>query len=281
MANEIIVVESGATKSDWRVLSPSGREIRRFDRRGTNVSTMSMDQVNMILTEAITSEGLTDISAFYLYTAGVVSSEIYAELERNLKNISGASDVDIQNDLMGAARGVCGSQPGIVAIMGTGSNTCFYDGCSIVQNVYSGGYILGDDGSAATLGKHFLSDYIKGLVPEPVAVDFSQKYDSTYGAIVENVYRSASPSGFLGSLAPFILSLYSHPYIKSLVEKNFQAFIDRSLKQYDVEKYPVGIVGGFGWACRDIFAQLCESSGIKVSRFVKAPIEGLCEYHGR
>ena len=281
MANEIIVVESGATKSDWRVLSPSGREIRRFDRRGTNVSTMSMDQVNMILTEAITSEGLTDISAFYLYTAGVVSSEIYAELERNLKNISGASDVDIQNDLMGAARGVCGSHPGIVAIMGTGSNTCFYDGCSIVQNVYSGGYILGDDGSAAALGRLFLSDFIKGLVPDSIASDFSQKYDSSYVSIVENVYRSSSPSGFLGSLAPFILSHYSHPYIKSLVEKNFQAFIDRSLKQYDVEKYPVGIVGGFGWACRDIFAQLCESSGIKVSRFVKAPIEGLCEYHGR
>lgn len=281
MANEIIVVESGATKSDWRVLSCSGKEVARFERCGTNVSTMSISQVKEILREAVVSENLTNVSAFYLYTAGVVSTRIRAELEEFIKGISGAADVDVQNDLVGAARAVCGSEPGIVAIMGTGSNTCFYDGTSVTQKVYSGGYILGDDGSAAALGKVFLSDFIKGLVPEAVAADFSQKFDSSYGVIVEGVYRSSSPSGFLGGLAPFIVSHYSHPYIKTMVDDNFRAFIERSLLRYDVENYPVGIIGGFGWACRDIFAALCASYGIKVSEFVKAPINGLCEYHSR
>ena len=268
MANEIIVVESGATKSDWRVLSCSGKEVARFERCGTNVSTMSISQVKEILREAVVSENLTNASAFYLYTAGVVSTRIRAELEEFIKGISGAADVDVQNDLVGAARAVCGSEPGIVAIMGTGSNTCFYDGTSVTQKVYSGGYILGDDGSAAALGKVFLSDFIKGLVPEVIAADFSREFDSSYAAIVEGVYRSSSPSGFLGG-------------IKTMVDDNFRAFIERSLLRYDVENYPVGIIGGFGWACRDIFAALCASYGIKVSEFVKAPINGLCEYHSR
>lgn len=281
MAKEIIVVESGATKSDWRVLSADGVEIKRFERSGTNVSTMRLEEVKSVLTDAIFSEGLEETSGLYLYTAGVVTPEINSSLKSHIMDISAATDVDIQNDLLGAARGVCNSSAGVVAIMGTGSNTCFYDGSKVTQKVYSGGYVLGDDGSAAALGKLFLSDYIKNLVPEEISEEFSQRYDSSYQAIVEGVYRSGSPSGFLGSLAPFIIDHYSHPYIKDMVDGNFLAFIERSLLRYDMDKYDLGVVGGFGWACRDIFQPLCEEAGIGVSRFMKAPIDGLCEYHSR
>ena len=281
MAKEIIVVESGATKSDWRVLSADGLEIKRFERSGTNVSTMRLEEVKSVLTEAMTSEGLEDASGLYLYTAGVVTPEINSSLKAHIMDISATTDVDIQNDLLGAARGVCQASAGVVAIMGTGSNTCFYDGDKVSQKVYPGGYVIGDDGSAAALGKLFLSDFIKGLVPEEISREFSQRYDSSYQAIVEGVYRSASPSGFLGSLAPFIIDHYSHPYIKDMVDRNFQAFIERSLLRYDVDKYKLGVAGGFGWACREIFRPLCENAGIVVSRFVKAPIDGLCEYHTR
>ena len=274
-----IIVESGATKSDWRVLGQDGREVKRFLRAGTNVSSMKLEDIKSTLTEAFASEGLEKAAGFYLYTAGVVTPEIADELVNHLRSLAQIDEIEINNDLMGAARGACGHEPGIAAILGTGSNTCFYDGSTLSQKVYSGGYVIGDEGSGASLGKLFLADFIKGLVPDEIARDFANEFDSSYAGIVQGVYRSASPSGYLGSLAPFILRHYSHPYAKALVDKNFQSFIDRSLLRYDTARYPVGIVGGFGWACKDIITPLLDKAGIKVSRFIKAPIEGLCEYH--
>lgn len=280
MKNNIIIVESGATKSDWRVLNKKdGSEVKRFVRAGTNVSAMRMDAVKATLTEAFTSEGLEGATGFYFYTAGVVTSEVAQELYNHIWAISAIPDIDIQNDMMGAARSVCGRHPGITAILGTGSNTCFYDGTHLTQKVYTGGYILGDEGSGACLGKLFLADFIKGLVPDSVSEDFSKEFDSSYAGIVQNVYRSDSPSGYLGSLAPFLLRHYDDSYVKGLIEKNFQAFIDRALLRYDVDTYPVGIVGGLGWAFQDIIRPLMDKAGIHISRFIKAPIEGLCQYH--
>lgn len=281
MPGQIVIIESGATKSDWRVLEKEGGEVRQFHRSGTNVSTMPLDAIKAALEEAIRSEGLERADGLYLYTAGVVTETISSQLKDYIKSISAIREVDVQNDLMGAARGVCGHSKGIVAIMGTGSNTCFFDGRFISQKVYSGGYVLGDDGSAAALGKLFLSDLIKGMVPESIAADFARSFDASYAGIVENVYRSGAPSKYLGSLAPFLLAHYAHPYAKDLIERNFQAFIDRSLRHYDTASFPLGIVGGFGWACRDIFRPLCEKAGIRISRFLQAPIDGLCQYHGR
>ena len=277
--SNIIIVESGATKSEWRVLERGGKEVKRFFRAGMNVSTMRMEDVQATLAEAVGREGLMNAGGFYLYTAGIVTPEVRRMVEGLLRDHFRIGEVDIQNDLTGAARAACGHEPGIAAILGTGSNTCFYDGEQLTQKVYSGGYVIGDEGSGASLGKRFLADYIKGLVPEPLATDFAREFDASYAGIVQGVYRSASPSGYLGSLAPMILRHYDHPYAKDLVDRNFQAFIDRSLLRYDVAAYPVGIVGGFGWACRDILRPLCEKAGIRISRFIQAPIEGLCAYH--
>ena len=275
----IILVESGATKSEWRVLERGGKEVKRFFRAGMNVSTMRMEDVQATLAEAVGREGLMNAGGFYLYTAGIVTPEVRRMVEGLLRDHFRIGEVDIQNDLTGAARAACGHEPGIAAILGTGSNTCFYDGELLTQKVYSGGYVIGDEGSGASLGKRFLADYIKGLVPEPLATDFAREFDASYAGIVQGVYRSASPSGYLGSLAPMILRHYDHPYARDLVDRNFQDFIDRSLLRYDVAAYPVGIVGGFGWACRDILRPLCEKAGIRISRFIQAPIEGLCAYH--
>lgn len=277
----IILVESGATKSDWRVVNGDGTTIRQFLKSGMNVSTMKMDAILATISDTFKAEGLDLLGAkgFYLYTAGVVTDQIRKEIASHVQSISSIEDVDVQDDLMGAARAVCGREPGIAAILGTGSNACFYDGVSIHRNVYSGGFILGDEGSGARLGKLFLSDFLKGYVPDNVAEDFSKEFDSSYAAIVEGVYRSSSPSGYLGSLAPFILSHKDNGYIKNLIEGNFEAFIDRMLSKYDIYRYPVGLVGGFAWACRDILQPMLLERGIRVSNILKSPVEGLCGYH--
>lgn len=276
----LLIVESGATKSDWRVISKDGKEMKRIIAEGVNVSTMRMDAIKNIISETAGQLAQDGISEIYFYTAGVVTEDISSELKSVLNRTIPCAICDIQNDLTAAARAVCGHSTGIAAILGTGSNSCLFDGEKIIQRVYSCGYILGDEGSAATLGKLFIADFLKGLVPAEVAADFASRYDSDYATIVQNVYRSeASPSGYLGSFAPFIMEHYSDEYIRELVEGNFRSFIRRSLKQYDTERYPVGVVGGFGYALKDIFAKVAEEEGVKISRFIKEPIDGLMDYH--
>ena len=276
----ILIVESGATKSDWRVISKDRKEMKRIIAEGVNVSTMRMDAIKNIISETAGQLAQDGISEIYFYTAGVVTEDISSELKSVLNRTIPCAICDIQNDLTAAARAVCGHSTGIAAILGTGSNSCLFDGEKIIQRVYSCGYILGDEGSAATLGKLFIADFLKGLVPAEVAADFASRYDSDYATIVQNVYRSeASPSGYLGSFAPFVMEHYSDEYIRELVEGNFRSFIRRSLKQYDTERYPVGVVGGFGYALKDIFAKVAEEEGVRISRFIKEPIDGLMDYH--
>ncbi|MBR6001295.1 MAG: hypothetical protein IK045_00340 [Bacteroidales bacterium] len=277
--SEQVIIDSGATKSDWRVLAPDGRQLRQTIRSGMNVSAMRLEDVRSTLLEGLKAENLPHAKGVYLYTAGVVTDEIRRELEAAIREAAPESEIDIQDDLMGAARAVCGHGSGIVAILGTGSNTCFYDGITLTRKVYSGGYVIGDEGGGACLGKLFLADFIKGLVPEPVAGEFAEKHDASYQAIVEGVYRSPSPSGYLGSIAPFLLERKDNAYVKSLIESNFRAFIERALLKYDTANYPVGIVGGFGRACQEILTPLLEEYDIKVKCFLKAPVEGLIKYY--
>ena len=278
MNESIILVESGATKSDWRLIR-RGNELKRFSGPGMNVSTMPPDRVESLLSETIPSLEAEGVRGFYLYTAGVVTPAISERLKKLIVNYFPQADIEINDDLTGAARAALGRESGLVAILGTGSNCCFYDGVNVRRTVYSGGYVLGDEGSAATLGKLFLADFIKGLVPEPLAEAFAKEFDASYSGIVEGVYRSASPSAYLGSLAPFLLKHAAEPYAKELIESNFRAFIQRSLLRSGAAEYPVGIVGGMGWAFRDILRPLLEESGIRISRFLRSPIDGLCEYH--
>lgn len=274
-----IIVESGATKSDWRLVE-DGTQTGQFLLSGMNVSSMSLESVLQTISEGISKAGCSRLEGFYLYAAGVVTDEIRSVVVSHVRSLVDVDDVDFQNDMLAAARAACGHGKGIVAILGTGSNSCFYDGTGISQNVYAGGFILGDEGAGSALGKLFLADYLKGEVPEPLKSDFESSFAHTYPEIVANVYKSASPAGYLGTIAPFVAShYYDVPYAKELVDRNFCNFIRRSLMKYDYQSYPVGVVGGFGNANREKFSRLCEESGIRVSRYVPAPIEGLIDYH--
>ena len=276
-----IIADCGATKSQWRVLHGDG-SVSHIMAGGVNVSTMSAKSITDSLSETAKRISVTDNSAaeIHLYLAGIPSDELKQAISDIFGSWFPVQSLEIQTDLIGAARAVCGRAPGIAAILGTGSNSCQWDGTAINKRVYSSGFILGDEGSAATLGKLFIADFLKGLVPSEIAADLSSRYPSDYSTIIGNVYKSqTSPSGYLGSFAPFIMEHYSHPYIKELVDGNFRSFIRRSLKQYDTEQFPVGVIGGFGYALNDLFMRIAEEEGIVISRFIKAPIDGLVEYH--
>lgn len=275
----MIICESGATKADWRVIENGGQVIREISS-GINVSTMKIEIIESIIKDVSERLPAVRYDEIHFYTAGVITPSIENALYDLLKKYFTVSQIEVQNDLVASARAACGHAPGIAAIMGTGSNSCQWDGERIVRHVKSGGFIIGDDGSASVLGKLFISDFIKGLVPEEIAFRYSESYPSDYHEIVEMVYHNqCSPSAWLGSLCPFIMSHYSHPYIKNLVDGNVRAFVDRSLMQYEVEKYPVAIIGGFGNALKDIVRPIFEENGIRIRAFIPSPIEELIRYH--
>lgn len=285
----IIIIESGATKTDWCAAAP-GREPIKVRTAGMNLATMPLDVIEGIVREAVAAfkeKGLSeDVAEVHFYAAGLIVAEgeriprQAQELDRVLKSLFPVAGMEYASDLLAAARSVCGHRPGIAAIMGTGSNSCLFDGTKVVKNVRSAGYILGDEGGGARLGRLFMSDFLKGLVPEPVSGEFAGDFKVDYMTVVQNVYRGESPSKYLGSFAPWILERYeTSEYVRGLVDQNFKDFIERALTQYGLDRYPVGVVGGFGYANRAILEKVAEPYGIRFSTIISTPVEGLVRYH--
>ncbi|MDO4826929.1 MAG: ATPase [Bacteroidia bacterium] len=283
----IIIVDSGATKTDWCSVSESGK-VSNVKTAGMNFAVMPAEAISEIVNEA-TSElnpGNEEVTQVHFYAAGLIVRPgesvpvSAATLHGTLAGVFPKAGMEYASDLLAAARAVCGHKSGIAAILGTGSNSCFFDGVNVVKNVRSAGFILGDEGGGACLGKLFMADFLKGLVPEPVSSEFASDFTVDYMTVVRNVYKSDAPSKYLGSFAPWILERYdSCGYVRDLVDANFRNFIERALKQYDIAQYPVGIVGGFGYHNQKALRKVASEYGIRFSEIIAAPVDGLVKYH--
>ena len=275
-----LIIDSGATKAEW-CLTDGTEAVLRFRTEGMNVSVLSADDVEGIVRGAAAQLGGKPVDEVHLYAAGLIEGSEAAN--RSLEILSGALDchaVEGASDMLGAARAACGRSAGLCAILGTGSNSCLYDGERIVHTARSGGFILGDEGGGAYLGKLFLADYIKGLVPEPLASEFGASFDVDYMTVVRRVYKEPAPSAYLGSFAPWILEHRGELYVDTLVDRSLSDFFDRSLLRHGRTDLPAGFVGGFAAACEPQLRETAAGRGIRISRIIASPMEGLLEYHG-
>ncbi len=281
----IVIIESGATKTELRCILRSGK---MFEFRLGGINLASSDEAylcDLIDDMASSVRELGEhADAIYMYAAGMVGGGMVSggeiAVRERFKQHFPQGEIHMMSDIQGAAESVLGDEPGIALILGTGSGCCEYDGHSIIRKIYSGGYVLGDEGGAAALGRNFLADYIKGLLPDTVSNAFSIRYASGYEDIVGNIYKGTSPATYLGSFAPFILSFYSKDdYVKRLVDNNFKAFFERSVTRLWREGLKIGVVGSFGAACRDIVARISGDYGMKITRYVTSPVETLAMRH--
>ena len=269
----ILVAEAGATHTRWRSLDAQGR-LRQALSEGVNVSTIAWATVEERVAQVVATlnpdrEPLQEV---YFYAAGMLSDEIAP--------LFPGARVECASDLLGAARALLGHRSGIAAILGTGSNSGFYDGEQIVRNVHSSGFILGDEGGGAALGRMFLSDFLKDLVPHPLCDEFAATFEVDYPTVVRQVYRSPAPAAYLGSFAPWILDHADrNAYARELVARNFRDFCERCLLQYDVARYPVAVVGGFGKAAQVWLQRVAAPYGIRFSGFEDDIIDRLVQYH--
>ena len=273
-----LIADSGSTKASWRAIFDNGSVVA-IETVGINPVFMEDETIEKIIQEEVVPVAGTQVDSISFYAAGAVGGEASAKLERCFGRFFPGAKVEAVSDVLAAARSVCGHKPGIACILGTGSNSCFYDGEAIEKNVRAGGFILGDEASGAYLGKRLLSDFIKGLLPPAIEKELVKRYDLDYMKIVQKVYREEMPSRFLASLSPFINEFKNHPHIANLLKSSFEEFLRRNIIHYDYKKYPVNFVGSIAFYYKDILEKAVNAAGMRMGVVIQKPIDGLVEYH--
>lgn len=273
-----LIADSGSTKVDWRAIAKDG-SVKQISTEGLNPVFLQEEYIINTLKEKLLPVIGDGVEEVYFYGAGVVSEEISAKLGRCFQEVFPKSQCYVASDVVAAARATCGHKPGIACILGTGSNSCFYDGEDVAQNVKAGGFILGDEASGGYLGKRLISDFIKGLLPAAIEKEFVKRYNLDYPTIVQKVYKEPMPSRFLASFSPFISEFQNHPHIANLLKSSFDEFLRRNVAHYNYKKYEVNFVGSIAYYYKDILSKAVAANGMRLGKIIKSPIDGLVEYH--
>ena len=275
-----LVADSGSTKTQWTLFSPD-MEKKEFLTAGINPYYQSQEEIADFLSNNLkfTDEEYTTVSEIYFYGAGC-ADEIKNEVVRGaLCRFFPNAAIEVQSDLLGAARALFGHNPGIACILGTGSNSCYYDGEIIVKNITPLGFILGDEGSGAVLGRQLIADYMKRTMPLDVSDLFYERFHIDRTKIMESVYRRPFPNRFMASFAPFLSMHREHPYIQQLILDGFDAFFRRNVMQYDYQSLPAGFIGSVGNCFQRELTTVASRYGIRITEIHKSPIDGLITYH--
>lgn len=275
-----LIADSGSTKTDW-VLMDSARAIKKITTQGINPVHQSPEQIALTLNGELlpqVTDTCDDVQAMYFYGAGC-TPERASELRSIIKELlPSLQKIEVYSDLLGAARAVCGHESGIACILGTGSNSCLYNGERIIASVPPLGYILGDEGSGAVLGRNLVNFLFKGNCPNDLLRAFEKEYYLTQTDILNKVYREPLPNRFLASLVTFVARHKSNGCMRQLVIDNFHAFVNHNLSRYPATK-SVFAVGGIAYEFRHELRQVLEGRGYILRRILKSPIDGLVTYH--
>lgn len=275
-----LIAESGSTKTDW-CLVKSREEQTTYHSNGMNPYFHTAASLQELLSNDLPQE-LRDakIDALYFYGAGCSSEQRKKRIEEALNRFFPDTYIEVNHDLLASARALCGNEPGIATILGTGSNACVYDGKQIIRQSGGIGFILGDEGSGANLGKQFLQAYFYGELPDPVREAFEATYQPDKDEIIDRVYRQPQPNKYLASYAKFINEHREDPFVYQLVTNSFQEFIEHHLLKFDERHdWPLHSVGSVAYHFKPVIQEVLSEYGLKLDRIVVKPVDPLIAYH--
>ncbi len=277
----ILIADSGSTKTHWCV-TENGVVLKHILTKGINPFYQTVAEITCELELHLFPElkGLK-IDHVYFYGAGCSYPEKKILVGKALGTYFKNTIIEIESDLLGAARSLFGDTKGIACILGTGSNSCLYDGKDIVENVSPLGYILGDEGSGAVLGRILIADCLKNQLPTQLCDKLLKKYKLTPSIILEKVYKEPFPNRFLAELAPFLYENIEEPSIFNIVFESFDAFFVRNVMQYPLEDIKIGFIGSIAYYFKDVLEIVASERRIVITKIVQNPMEGLIEYHHR
>lgn len=278
----VLIADSGSSKTDWVVLSDS-KKVLFCQTAGFNPYFQTTQQIKEELELSLIpklGEYNKTVSFIYFYGSGCSNEKNCSIVEQALKEaIHSNAEIQVSHDLLAAARALCGKAPGIAAILGTGSNSCLYNGEIILENVASAGYLWSDHGGGSQIGKYFIRDYFEGELPADLRIKFeSAGYNRE--TILENVYKVQLPSKYLASVSKFMHKNLHHPHVKKVLIECFRSFFTLQIMKYSNSKaYKIGLVGSVGYVYRELIEQVAADFGYQLGKVLKSPIEGLVDFH--
>lgn len=283
-----LIVDSGSTKTSWCFAflpdTKSADGARTVTTEGLNPAVMSAEEVEEKIAKALNhclqslSISAADVDNVFFYGAGCIAGRTVVVSE-SIQSILVDARIYVADDLLGAARALCGHKAGIACILGTGSNSCLYNGENIVAHTPALGYVLGDEGSGAVLGRKFLNAVLKQTLPENIRKRFLQESGLDMAEVINRVYRSPAPNRFLASMSKYIHGYLDEKEVRDIVVDNFEDFIRNNILAYGDEFRTINVVGSIAYHYKEQLTEAASRNGFQIGKIIKSPIEGLIEYH--
>lgn len=274
----ILIVESGSTKADWVIINNSEIYLS-FKTKGWNPFFLSKDQMEERLQSYTELKGV-NFQEVYFYTAGVNTKVSYDNLHTVLSAFFVDVPINIESDIVAAARSVYNNVPLYVGILGTGSNLSFYDGHGFHHSTPSLGYILGDEASGAALGKELLKSYLYKSMPRDLYLKFSKEHSISKELVLESVYTKDHPNKFLASYAPFLVANRTHEFVVNLFKREFLKYLKlHLLSQANCHDYKLSLVGSVAFYFKNEIEFICKDNNIQLGKVLRSPITKLVDFH--
>ena len=277
----IIIADGGSTKTNWCLVNNEGKKIY-FNTEGYNPYFVSKEYIiNSLQKNLPTDLPVNEITEVNYYGAGCSTDDKRKQVADAMQVVFTAAQVNVGHDLLAAARALLGNKPGFAAILGTGTNTCLYNGREIIQNIDSGAYILGDEGSGCHIGKKLLTDYLRGYMPEPVRELFWETYHLTPDDVNEQVYTKPLANRFCAGFSKFVYdNTVNIAYSRNLVRTAFEDFFRNLVTHYpNYQQYSFNCIGSVGYNFRNILEELVMEHGMVLGSIIRSPIDNLVKYH--
>lgn len=276
-----LIADSGSTKTDWMLVRSDGTLVHEWTSQGINPFFQEREAIVQVMEKEVFSRVGSAPESVFFYGAGCASPTASAPVAESLKEGFPASFIEVQSDLLGAARSVCQYEPGIACILGTGSNNCLYNGRDIIGNVGSLGFWLGDEGSGGFLGKTLVVAFLHRELPDELMAAFAAKYPEVNRMeILDRAYKQPFPNRYFAKFTLFLAEHKHQPYIDTLLSDTFSLFLDKYvLKHPDSASYPVSFVGSVAWYFAERLREAVARKGLKMGEIAQRPMSGLARYH--
>ncbi len=278
----IVIADGGSTKTNWCLINEAGRKIH-FNTEGYNPYFAKQDYIeNSLRTTLPDSLDASKLEEVYYYGAGCSTDGNKKIVADAMQKVFVNAQINVDHDLLASCRALLGDEPGFAAILGTGTNTCLYDGKGIALNIDSLGYFLGDEGSGSNIGKRLLADYMKGFMPKGLSENFFNIYGLTNEDIFDNIYNKPLPNRFCASFSKFLYDFKTvyQEYTEDVVDTAFSAFFEKLVIHYpNYNKHLLNVVGSVGYSFRDRLSVVADKYEMGVGKIIRSPIDDLVEYH--